>query len=301
MASPATPAAHRVFAIAELFNLILTFARPASHRVFESLTLFDHILSLVSPQDLLISCLRVSREWNDAISNSLILQQRLFFKPCDYPDPSKVDWDPGVPNSLFYSPNEPGYTDYTLNPFLIRAFPRWFYAPDDMAQHCRGDNEISGRDFVNLPWNKNPEVWRRKNASWRRMEIAQPPCFWISVQAYKPDFRILDGVEILRDEEGQLSKGRGFTVGEMYDYLERVAMDPDEEGMVADFEIRIRREAWEDGETELQVTLSFRDGEEDGDEWEGEVWGEEHKRRFRSEAFEVFDIELSEEYLPPVG
>jgi len=62
------------------------------------------------------------------------------------------------------------------NPVLKEVFFPWFRTFNAIWGHS--SQQISRRDFRNLDWNRRDskrEAYRRKEASWRRMLVAQPP------------------------------------------------------------------------------------------------------------------------------
>ena len=250
-------------------------SRAANHALSIS-EIFELILTHVPLQQLLVSCLRVSRAWHDFISNSTTFQRALFFKPGTYPDASrKEDLDPGVPD-----PGVPDDGDYILNPFLDYAFPTWFNAPGMCL--TGGDSQPTKR-FLSLPWSQHPGVWRRADASWRRMEIAQPRICQIHVRAYYPDFDIRFGVAVF-PEEDRLN-GQGITVGELYDFLEKEVLRGDESCQPT-FQIRVWRLPWFGGESAVNIELDYL---------EDKYQLEEPLPWFMSEGFSDFGVYMVKE------
>jgi len=238
--------------------------------------LFEIILTHVPLQQLLVSCLRVSRAWHDFISNSTTFQRALFFKPGTYPDvPSKEDLDPGD-----LDPGDPDVGDYILNPFLDRAFPTWFNAPGMFP--TGGDSQLTKR-FLSLPWSQHPGVWRRADASWRRMEIVQPRIYQLHVRACHPDFDVRFGIAVF-PEEDRLN-GQGVTMGELYDFLEKEVLRGNESCQPM-YEIRVWRLPWFGEESAVNIELDYI---------EDKYRLEEPLPWFMSEGFSEFVVDVVEE------
>jgi hypothetical protein len=111
--------------------------------------LLELILLQLPPQDLLLNAQRVNRRFREVIAGSILLQRALFFHPA----PTDSDTAP------------------EFNPLLKRSFPGWF-KDKRFAAASRSET------FKQLNWNKSKTktaAYARKNASWRRMLVAQPP------------------------------------------------------------------------------------------------------------------------------
>jgi hypothetical protein len=103
--------------------------------VLNTTELLTLVLSHLDPHSLLLNAPLVSRAWHHIISNTPLLQEALFFRPSPSPH-------------------------LTLNPLLGAAFPGYF----PVYTECHPD-------LWNEPWLRNPEAFRRKEASWRKMLI----------------------------------------------------------------------------------------------------------------------------------
>jgi hypothetical protein len=111
------------------------------------------ILLQVPLQDLLVNAQRVNHLFHDLIRSSRPLQQALFFRPTQGFSHEKVQY-----NSL-----------------LRKKFPPWFEDKWLMARTYRLSDH---KHFWRLDWNSSEEravAYARKEASWRRMLVAQPP------------------------------------------------------------------------------------------------------------------------------
>lgn len=111
----------------------------ARNRILEVLgtpELVALILNNLPIHDLLFNAPLVSPTWHQTILTTPALQEALFFKPSLSPKPIEI------------------------NPFLKDAFPAYF----QLSWQYFGVPDLRG-----LPWDRHPEIFRRKEASWRRM------------------------------------------------------------------------------------------------------------------------------------
>ncbi|KAJ7607083.1 hypothetical protein DFH06DRAFT_1250145 [Mycena polygramma] len=117
--------------------------------------LLERILALLPMQNLLVTAPLVSKTWQ-ATTLTPLLQRILFFQP----DPTSI--------------SEP-----VQNPLLVAKFPPPFFAQKS------GDQSRwswpSANSIKKLPWAAAPEAFRRRDASWRRMLVRQPPVRSMSV------------------------------------------------------------------------------------------------------------------------
>ncbi|PYI33030.1 hypothetical protein BP00DRAFT_424406 [Aspergillus indologenus CBS 114.80] len=123
----------------------------AQTKALTTVEILENILLQVDIQSLLTSAQRVCHAWHDLISTPA-LQKHLFLTP---------DWNRPQPER---------------NPLLVHIFPGWFIA----GQIADGEyREKIGRDGINPRWDlTQPEQkasFIRKEASWRRMLVQQPP------------------------------------------------------------------------------------------------------------------------------
>ncbi|KAJ7607086.1 hypothetical protein DFH06DRAFT_1250157 [Mycena polygramma] len=120
----------------------------AQDAVFSTPELLEQILARLPMQDLLVTAPLVSKAWQ-ATTLTPRLQRILFFQP--------------DPTSTF----EPAQ-----NPLLVAKFPP-FFAPKPGNQSRW--SSFSARSITKLPWAAAPAAFRRRDASWRRMLVRQPP------------------------------------------------------------------------------------------------------------------------------
>jgi hypothetical protein len=76
---------------------------PKRDEVFGILELLTAILAQLRPKDLLLNAQRVSKDWNDTITKSPLLQKILWFRPGSFPDPS---WAPRSGPGLWFGISE---------------------------------------------------------------------------------------------------------------------------------------------------------------------------------------------------
>ncbi|KAJ6537697.1 hypothetical protein B0H19DRAFT_1180680 [Mycena capillaripes] len=107
--------------------------------------LLELILTHLPMRDLLVAAPLVSKTWQ-TITLSPTLQRALFFQA----DPS----------------SEP-----ICNPLLVEMFPPFFAQPGENRWLWPG----KASSIMAMPWSKAPGAFKRKEASWRRMLVAQPP------------------------------------------------------------------------------------------------------------------------------
>lgn len=121
----------------------------AMSQVMLSPELLEMILVQMDMRSLLTSAQRVCHRWASLINKSPSIQKALFFTPIKPPE-----WG----------------TDSMQNPLLVDAFPSFFPAKD------RPDRFKF--DFSNLAATRDETAMARfvrKDASWRRMLVQQPP------------------------------------------------------------------------------------------------------------------------------
>jgi hypothetical protein len=127
-----------------------TKTESAIDRVLNTLELLDMILTRVDMRTLLTSAQRVCRNWMNLINKSPSIQKALFFTPI-----ADSEW---------------GMNEKTLNPLLTETFASIFPAEDRSVYYKF--------NFSGLALTKDaPTMDRfvRKNASWRKMLVQQPP------------------------------------------------------------------------------------------------------------------------------
>lgn len=104
-------------------------------------------------RDLLTNAQRVNQLWYSIITTFCSLQQKLYFQP--------------LPSTKYT-------TECIANPILVELFSPWFKG----FKRDIPPTSIERDDFRSLDWNSSGakrEAYRRKDASWRRMLVVQPP------------------------------------------------------------------------------------------------------------------------------
>ena len=142
----------------------------AGYRIFTLPELVGLILPNLDAWTLL-HAQRVNVMFRNIISKNTACQKVLFFYPEEpapaLPTPS-IAADPINETSSSRSPPSSASSEFLAarsNPLLERAFADWF-----------GVSDISKRSFERLFTNpKRREALLRKEASWRRMLVSQPP------------------------------------------------------------------------------------------------------------------------------
>ncbi|KAJ7609410.1 hypothetical protein FB45DRAFT_1038857 [Roridomyces roridus] len=115
--------------------------------------LLSLILSCVPMRDLLLAAPLVSKTWRD-ITLTPVVQRALFL----------------LPESL--SSAEP-----MQNPILVEMFAPFFTEAAGHRSRWPGTPEA----IMDMPWARAPDAFRRKDASWRRMLLTQPPARTMAV------------------------------------------------------------------------------------------------------------------------
>ncbi|KAK7048522.1 hypothetical protein R3P38DRAFT_1868605 [Favolaschia claudopus] len=125
-----------------LLSTIMTLS--SATEVISAPELLEQILAALPMRDLLVTVPLVSKTWH---SMTLLptLQRALFFRP------------------------DPSVATHVPNPLLSEMFPPFF----DRRNEMDWDNSIDV--IMGMPWSKAPDAFRRKEASWRRMLVSQPP------------------------------------------------------------------------------------------------------------------------------
>ncbi|KAJ5832554.1 hypothetical protein N7474_000865 [Penicillium riverlandense] len=126
-----------------------TTTRTARDRAMSTPEILEMILLQLDLRTLLIAAQRVCRSWVTLISQSVQIQRALFFSPVDKPD---------IPMH-----------EKTQNPLLAETFPCVFPSSGKELGKCK---------FAALDMNQSSTkraMYMRKEASWRRMLVQQPP------------------------------------------------------------------------------------------------------------------------------
>lgn len=123
---------------------------PATTKVLKTPEILEMILARMDMRTLLTSAQRVSRTWFELISKSLLIQKALFFTPIN-------DFEWGIYQKI-------------LNPLLTETFSSIFPTKDRLHS-C-------WFKVCDLAMTKDASTMARfvrKNASWRKMLVQQPP------------------------------------------------------------------------------------------------------------------------------
>ncbi|KAJ5152926.1 uncharacterized protein N7482_009404 [Penicillium canariense] len=124
--------------------------------------LIEAILTQVDIQTVLLAQ-RVCRQWALCIRRSSLIQQILFFQPA------------------------PANTPRQQNPLLASKFPYWFPA-DDTKSCATAFGAGDMQDFL-----ESSDIYRRPEASWRRMLVQQPPIMALGwVERSVSPFNVID-------------------------------------------------------------------------------------------------------------
>lgn len=137
-------------------------AISAKSRVLNSPELLEQILSYVPMYELLCSQ-RVCRTWRAIITESPSLQQALFFRPLRSSSVCSDSWLLSTLNRR--NPN-------CFNPLLQEVFEEWFQYSGYFGPSRTG-SEVEYVASVPMRRDK-PEIFTRRDASWRRMLYQQP-------------------------------------------------------------------------------------------------------------------------------
>ncbi|PYH77246.1 hypothetical protein BO82DRAFT_358360 [Aspergillus uvarum CBS 121591] len=147
----------------------------AQTKALTTVEILENILLQVDIQSLLTSAQRVCHAWHDLISTPA-LQKHLFLTP---------DWNRPQPER---------------NPLLVHIFPGWFITGQIADGEYRGK---IGRDGINPRWDltqpDQKESFIRKEASWWRMLVQQPP------------IRELFSFDIMQNRGGERVDGLSYT------------------------------------------------------------------------------------------
>ncbi|KAI0156102.1 hypothetical protein BJ166DRAFT_532155 [Pestalotiopsis sp. NC0098] len=148
----------------------------------------ENILAHLSMKDLLLAQ-RVSSGWKELIARSPVLQECLFFRPRQSEANRDMSSD-AIPAR-------------ELNPLLVEHMPMWFSTSQN--KHYQ-----SVRD---APWAESVArlVFLRRDASWRRMLLAQPP-FTVFESVQSVHTRIGDKLSV-----GCIEQPDGVRMGLAYD------------------------------------------------------------------------------------
>lgn len=160
--------------------------------------LLEIILLHPDIRTLLVSAQRVCQTWKVLIQTSPAIQQALFFRPAAPNPNSKIANLHGhaksIWNSLLSSPSkmdtnsgqgsmneeEPPCTQPIYNPLLVQSFPPFFspvYEGNLTANEERQTSRFSFKDLDMLSSPERKTAYMRREASWRKMLLRQPPVY----------------------------------------------------------------------------------------------------------------------------
>jgi hypothetical protein len=165
----------------------------AREKVFALLEIFEAILFELPLRDLLVHAQLVSHTWNTTIQSSTLLQQHLFLLPA-----------------------QPSTSPPKFNPLLHSSFPPWF----EDNTHNRYNR---GAEFKTLDWNSTPKkqlAYARKEASWRKMLLCQPPVHVLLIEKNRYSM----GGDW--HQEGSINFEDGVRMGFVYDRAYEVVRRP---------------------------------------------------------------------------
>ena len=166
----------------------------AQSRVLSTPELFSNILQQLRPGDLLL-LQRVNKEWKTVIDTDPLLQQALFLQPQPILTESNLDTEG---------------SRVELNPLLLKAFPDWLTSTSPTFGSIR---------FSESPWIKDDTsklIFLRREASWRRMLVCQPPVQALEVRHYHIPFgkpSLIKGMITCQENDG-------VRMGLLYDLAE---------------------------------------------------------------------------------
>jgi hypothetical protein len=211
-----------------------TSITTAASRVFAVTELIETILLDVDQRSLLISCIRVCRIWHGLITASHALQRHLYFLP-GHTLNSRA-------SPLISAQGEAG--EVAINPLLDWGFSGWFspaqwgkpwewfssgrsmnYERPPLYCHseesCPEDyGQRSLNDFFILPWNVNADAWRRREASWRKMFITQPPVTSFEIRYIEDGrYRHYEKVDLSYPQQDKAQVAGELNMGPLYDYI----------------------------------------------------------------------------------
>jgi hypothetical protein len=149
-----------------------------------SLEIIIQILDLLPLNDLLVAAQRVNRIWRSIILGSPHLQQKLF--------------------SLFFTPSD---GPPTMNPILEPIFSICFKPPP--SWHFI-------QEFQTPKWERNPDVFLRKESSWRKMLVVNSSMSRLKVfKKWQDDHEIVS--EKWCSENTVELESAGLRMGTLYD------------------------------------------------------------------------------------
>lgn len=179
-------------------------ARDRFFAIDELVSLFLHQADIL----VLMNCQRVSRLWKDIIDQSRQIQE-----------------------SLFLTPTSSESDEVTLNPVLTSHFGPLFFCRRSRLESGKialRSAEIRYSDLETMPWARDGidfnaparQAFARKEASWRRMLVSQPPISRLSWRhVWESETLNQAGMPILCGSGDQYYYD-AITIGMLWDWLE---------------------------------------------------------------------------------
>ncbi|KAJ6508680.1 hypothetical protein C8R45DRAFT_1089836 [Mycena sanguinolenta] len=213
-----------------------------STNVISTPELLEQVLVQLPMRDLLVAAPLVSKSWH-ALTLSPTVRRALFFEP----DPLG------------------SASERVLNPLLMETFPPFF---------ALQQGEGSPGTIETMPWSKAPYAFKRKEASWRRMLVTQPPVHSMIIrQTYQSMSGAFERRAVLED--------LSLRMGALYDLTVLLIDRP-----LKHFFFR-----WCHGDTKLEsdLMLTFSQSHNCTD-----VWGRKLGERFHSDGEQPMEIPFGE-------
>ncbi|KAI2472630.1 hypothetical protein F4781DRAFT_419846 [Annulohypoxylon bovei var. microspora] len=165
--------------------------------------LLDLILRQVPDRDLLTSCQRVSRFWQDAITRTPVLRQRVFLDSCST------------------RPVSGRYVKNHLVAFRIPTlFSMLFRSRHGAWQHRHGGpSEVVPTRLASAIRDGRWIEWISGRPQWERMQVSQPPILHLRWEVTRDDREDPDLPAQLPCAVAELRFPRGLRVGELWDLV----------------------------------------------------------------------------------
>ena len=219
----------------------------ATFLVLNTPELIEPILLHTDQRTLLVACNRVNNKWRDVINTTPPMKRHLFFEPYQ-PSASELLVVLGCKNR------------YLLNPLLDWGFSSWFKDQEDKGTGADSD-QSSLLHFTTLPWEGSLAAWKRKDASWRRMQITQPPVQELGVREECMEY---GGRTVFRVGFLSFPLGAPLTMGRLYDSVRKETLHESYRSSSGEYGYKRRAftlQVWtllHDGNATLWLSLSSR-------------------------------------------
>jgi len=175
-------------------HILPEYTQPTMEPVFKTAELVEQILLQLSMRDLLVQAQRVCRYFHHVIISSPVLQQKLFFQG----------------DNSYGFVNEQQYR-CQVNPLLRDAFPSLLGNNEN--------NHVGTELYLKLDWAKSDaksKSYKRKEASWRRMLVTQPP---ILLLKGVEDSCCIRRAENDSDKPHEIELPKGLRMATLYDVV----------------------------------------------------------------------------------